>query len=690
MFGHDDTHRRSGARLSAGAQITGDAHAPDGMADRGLEVVDAFRVVMTDASARPAVEIDARAGLVFAALFVRDGDVDAVMMEPREGVASARLPVLPNGAECVVIVIAYDRADVLQRLLKERMPSGSLPWLKLMQTSSGAARAFEAYAAPAPPPPMMAEPPAMAEMAEMAEPELAEPVLAHIAAEMPARLVEQREFVLTVRLGREVLTPTAGTAHAEDVVPIDPDEPVVITVSARGIQLADGEDAVHELELPASAAVASTTFRLLPVDVGRGVVSIAVRQGDIQLPLTTFRLSAAVLPAGTALADEPPIETPGRVVGRPAEIADLPTIRIDEILAGGESTLRIAVSVAGKKAQTFTQPIGNKADFVAEIYDRLTAIRTAVAGIADDDERRDAALARLRVVGQWIAGRLFDASARSLLWKHREKLTGLIVQTGDELDVPWEIVHLVPPEGEDDALPWFLADVGLTRWVYDASKPVAITIDPSRVIAFAPEYTSQSLRLARAGAEIEGLRALLPGAQPEARDATTAQLRERIAAGFDLLHFAGHGRWRDIDPRGQQVALASFDPAATDDEGTYNEAQAREDVPEWVATDSEPPPTMVFLSACDVGRLQSGTPGLGGFAEAFLRGGAGVFIGCNWPVADDVASRFVAAFYDAALTGRRTVGAATLEARTKAREAGDLTALAFTVFADPRTTLAVL
>ena len=95
----------------------------------------------------------------------------------------------------------------------------------------------------------------------------------------------------------------------------------------------------------------------------------------------------------------------------------------------------------------------------------------------------------------------------------------------------------------------------------------------------------------------------------------------------------------------------------------------------------------MFLSACDVGRLRSGATGLGGFAEAFLRGGAGVFIGCSWAVRDDVTALFVRTFYTQTLGAGATVGEAVLAARRAARESGDLTSLAFTVFADPRAKL---
>jgi hypothetical protein len=91
----------------------------------------------------------------------------------------------------------------------------------------------------------------------------------------------------------------------------------------------------------------------------------------------------------------------------------------------------------------------------------------------------------------------------------------------------------------------------------------------------------------------------------------------------------------------------------------------------------------VILDASDLGRLPPpDAVGLGGFPEAFLRGGAGAFIGCAWSVGHEPGGRFVDAFSDALLAGG-TIASATREARAAAHAAGDLSDLAYTVFAHP-------
>ena len=100
----------------------------------------------------------------------------------------------------------------------------------------------------------------------------------------------------------------------------------------------------------------------------------------------------------------------------------------------------------------------------------------------------------------------------------------------------------------------------------------------------------------------------------------------------------------------------------------------------------EPGP-LVFLNACRIEQAPSTRSEGGGFAEIFLRGGAGAFIGCLWSVGDKPAREFVAAFYQALDSGH-TIARATLAGRHAAREAGDISWLSYTVYAHPDARLA--
>lgn len=539
---------------------------------------------------------------------------------------------------------------------------------------------------PAPPSEHGRTPPPLPETdlgeAETAPDETAPTTPAHVDAEMPARAAQGQEVTVRVRLSRDPLAPTPGAAHDDAVIAIDAARPVTVTVMPRGLRFRRGAHATRVLRLPdAGRPSATAEFRLTAVDAGRVEVSVIVRQEPFELPLATLRLTAEVTRPGALDSESAARTARAAVSARPAELAGLPTIRVDESMAGGRSTLRVAAAVGGDRAEHRVD-LGSKSRFVDRLYGRLRGIRQHLEGFPED-ERAQAAEAELADLGGWLARRVLGPDIRGLLQRHRTALDGLIVQTSAEVDVPWEIVCVVPPGAGSSAL--FLGDTGLVRFVYDTAHPQRIPVSAERVLTVSPAYADERLRLERTAEEVAELRARFSGITPAPED--RGQLSTSITAGFDLLHFAGHGRWRAGDPACQELLLAAFSEPVAPDGSSYAETDARADLPDRVIADPEAPGPFVFLSACDVGRLQSGATGLGGFAEAFLRGGAAAFIGCSWAVRDDVASRFVTEFYRALFDEGLPLAQATRLARAACRDAGDLSALAFTVFADPRARL---
>lgn len=98
--------------------------------------------------------------------------------------------------------------------------------------------------------------------------------------------------------------------------------------------------------------------------------------------------------------------------------------------------------------------------------------------------------------------------------------------------------------------------------------------------------------------------------------------------------------------------------------------------------DNEPGP-LVFLNACEIGRGGREMVGTGGFAQAFIEEGAGAFIGSHWSVADNGATGFSEALYEALESGS-TMTDAVKSARAHAkRKSNDFTWLAYVVYADP-------
>ncbi|WP_344369946.1 DUF7363 domain-containing protein [Agromyces tropicus] len=510
--------------------------------------------------------------------------------------------------------------------------------------------------------------------------------LAHLQGEMPQTVVVDRPFPVRFSLSRRPVAPTPGFGQASTVASVDVSRAVTVTIVPRGFRMAADEPRTIDLELPGSDDdVARHEFTLVAPEPGFGEVALIVRQGA-DLPLATLRLTAE------AVAEEPGesgAATPRTVeaaVTRPdRELLALPSIRVDEELVDGVSTLSIRASV-GRDSADGTMRLPDKGGYVSRLYRRIDGIRSRVAGIRDTQRRADAALRELSRLGRAVAADVLPPEVLEFLWTHRDELDGLIVQTTGEVDVPWEIVHLVPPptepsSGEDGR---FLSRYGLTRWVYGTAHPVDLHVATDRAHVICPTYKLRRFQLQATAEERDLLEDRLKATLIDPDDVDA--VRTVVTEGYDLLHFAGHGHWATTAPPIQELLLSEFDDEAPGRDWRYSDEDLRADLPDLgtIAEDAEGP--LVFLNACDLGRLPSGDRSLGGFPEAFLRRGAGAFVGCSWSVGDDAAGSFVRAFYAALVTGE-TLAEATRDARTAAARDADLSDLAFAVYAHPRARL---
>ena len=89
---------------------------------------------------------------------------------------------------------------------------------------------------------------------------------------------------------------------------------------------------------------------------------------------------------------------------------------------------------------------------------------------------------------------------------------------------------------------------------------------------------------------------------------------------------------------------------------------------------------LVFLNACESGRLGSG---LGGFAAAFMEAGAGAFVGSQWAIDAEPAKDFAMAFYERFLTGKTPLAEAVSEARQHRGSTWTANRLAYVAYGDP-------
>ena len=223
---------------------------------------------------------------------------------------------------------------------------------------------------------------------------------------------------------------------------------------------------------------------------------------------------------------------------------------------------------------------------------------------------------------------------------------------------PWELLY---PGGDVEFL--VTGDFPVTRtvekwrWSRQLYKTPARFVVPRQPVDVPPA----------AEREARILRDVLGATEPNI--STLRELQALIDdGGFGILHFACHAgfSWDDMGP---QIML---------DQPFLPRELARRR-----ATWQRP---LVFLNACRSAGPRYRCFGLDGFAERFLRAGAGAFIGSLWEVGDHTALRFATELYQM-LKDDRTLGQAVTDLRGRVKD-GDLTWLAYAVYGHPEARLA--
>ncbi|HEY9421833.1 MAG TPA: CHAT domain-containing protein, partial [Thermoanaerobaculia bacterium] len=212
--------------------------------------------------------------------------------------------------------------------------------------------------------------------------------------------------------------------------------------------------------------------------------------------------------------------------------------------------------------------------------------------------------------------------------------------------------------------------------------PEVLKIRQGKARFVIPRYPHPDFELPEAEKESEFLESEFGAAAVEPHSAPVRKLIGEPGA-FDLLHFACHGVAEQDNITNAQLLM----------EGRI---EGEKYIPEYFSatlaehvgnlTGSEGNRPMVVLNACQAGRAGYKLTGIGGFAQAFLKAGAGVFIGTLWSVGDSPARTFTEALYKELRSGKN-LAQATIAGRKKAQDAGDATWLAYVVYGHPHVTL---
>jgi hypothetical protein len=319
------------------------------------------------------------------------------------------------------------------------------------------------------------------------------------------------------------------------------------------------------------------------------------------------------------------------------------------------------------------QEINREKDkIVADFYHQLE-------GAWGDGAEFDTFMDQIRTYGANIYNDVVPKPIKDVLWTCRGRIGCIQVFSG-EPSIPWEILFTVDDTGSiaDDGK--FLGELGLVRWLDNTHWPPSrLSVSPERAFFVIPDYADPRFKLKGASLEAAMLKEFF-GATAVSGSRSDVIARLDKGSEIDLIHFACHGSASEDKIWNAALLMAGKQR----EDGTYvRETLTLNDIKLRARLRRENSSlAMVFVNACQAGKMGRTISGTGGIADAFISKGAGLFVSSLWSIGDDVAHTFAQEFYRQLLEGA-TVVQATSSARRKARDVAEPTWLAYAVYGHP-------
>lgn len=501
-------------------------------------------------------------------------------------------------------------------------------------------------------------------------------VTCYFRAEMDAEVVIKRATTVAVTISREILEKihNAGSATANAKVSLE--KKILIRVIAKSNFIVDDEsDGRTEIDVPPLNQPQELYFDLRATEEGEGEIWVLIRQAQMSVAKLILKpkvvisrsLTAEKVTAERITSDPKPLYKPLHQLGIEEYKTEEGFIYKYDIYSEG---LKI-------KRQFKSKPIlGNRENYVANLYKQIED-RWISSGKDEDNFAQE-----LRAFGADLFDELIPAEMQKILWERRKDFDSIQVESSEPF-IPWELVHLRDPDENgmpDETL--FLAQMGLIRWLEGAGKdgwpPDKIKIRKGSVRYVIPKYPHPDYKLPEAEKEEEFLKEQFAAI---AVDPESGEVRNMISkpGKFDLLHFACHG----VAESGSINEASLLMQGRVEDEKYVIDSLSATVTAKFSNLQSKDNDPMVVLNACQAGRAGYKLTGIGGFANAFLSGGAGAFIGTLWSVGDSPARTFTETLYTTLTDKGKNLSEATIEARNAAKKAGEATWLAYVVYGHP-------
>lgn len=510
----------------------------------------------------------------------------------------------------------------------------------------------------------------------------------HFLAEMDPEVLLNHTCTIEVTVSREMLAPLAGrVADATGAVLVDAASSLLVQVIAKSnFVLADPARDRVEVQPPAPGKPIPVYFDVKAAHAGPGEIWVIARQH--QMGVARLVLKPTVVERASA-GPARRLVTEADAAQAPPLAAPLDQLSIIEQTIGDTVQYLFELELPSINVLEFraSPPLQVKRDdYVKTLYKEIEDRYVSTYDTANKKADVEAFTAELQAYGATLFDRLFPLEIQQLLWAHRATLRSIRVVSTEPF-IPWEIVHLRAPGQPLDpaAPPQFLGQLGLVRWLHNVNglPPTVLRVREGRARYVIPDYPHPDWKLPSTLNERLYLEKTFTATpiEPQPNPVRTALTQPGT---FDLLHVACHGEAESDKIAHARIVLEgrvegpSFVPA-------HLNASTVETFARLKGADGVQP--LVFLNACQAGRAGYQLTGIGGFAQAFLKAGAGAFVGTLWSVDDQPAFFFGRAFYEALRKGD-SISEAAVKAREAARR-DDATWLAYVVYAHPHARLVV-
>lgn len=464
-----------------------------------------------------------------------------------------------------------------------------------------------------------------------------------------------------------------GPAVHAKVAPIT----VLLSVESDALAIVGAHEIV--VQPPARGQPTSNNFAVQGVKAGVTRLAVTFRQGGSELGV--IALAVEVVASGAKAGT-----TQGRAVAAPADPADDDKLAllIEQRNENGKVfyNYELHCEALNLHYERFdSKPLLDRGDgpaqnaraFVERIYARVTQELKSFNDLK--------ALQReARALGATLSRELFDPDVARRLWPLRDRIKLIQIRSWEPY-IPWELVRLHDPD-TNDTDQHFLAEYNLVRTLTD--RPPARRLAMRDWSYLAASFPMGSLPAVGAelgyftGTQAQSLQAR--AIKPAAIQATKDAFYDALADGkFDVLHISCHAESVHQSIEDASLIIGDMTPPGAsrpeliqvNTETVRNEAKLTARAP------------LVFLNACETGRVGAVLTAWGGWPNVFMRCGAGAFVGAAWAVRDKPAAEFATAFYEA-LWHDKTLAEAAGAARQAAKASGDASWLAFKVYGHPR------